>query len=329
MTIVLSSQTYDALFEEMLEQIRYPDPEDEADVIMPFPPELGRGLSRIIDLREGIGLVMDYHEPLNTCAMSWEEFHEPDYLRVGFHLSGVHHSSEVTVCPGEYSLIGRGESAKGSFECGVEPLREIAFSISVEEFRSFFGQLPAGLQPLIGSPDQLSFVQGYRSTPAMQIALQQIWQCPYHGVMKQRYLETKIWELLLLSVEPLLEDSPALEKLPRKLKSEQVDRIHAARDILLQRLENPPSLSELARLVGLNDRALKEGFRACFGTSTFNYLHHYRLEQAQQLLLAGDLKIEVVMQRVGFTSRSYFAKAFRKKFGVNPSDYARQNRRIF
>ncbi|KAM3102119.1 helix-turn-helix domain-containing protein [Phormidesmis sp. 146-12] len=328
MTIALSSQTYDALFEEMLEQMRYPDPEDEADVIIPFPSELGRGLSRIIDLREGIGLVMDYYEPLNGFAVSWEEVHEPDYLRVGFHLSGVHHSLEVTVCPGEYSLIGRGASSKGSFESAAEPLREIAFSISIEEIRSFFGQLPAGLQPLIGSPDQLSFVQGYRSTPAMEIALQQIWQCPYHGVMKQRYLETKIWELLLLSVEPLLEESPllSLEQLPGNLKSEQVDRIYAARKILLQRLENPPSIAELARLVGLNDRILKEGFRACFGTTVFNYLHHYRLEQAQQLLLTGDLKSEEVMQRVGFTSRSYFAAAFRKKFGINPGEYSRQQR---
>lgn len=329
MTIALSGQTYDALFEEMLEQMRYPDPEDEADVIIPFPAELGRGLTRLIDLREEVSLAMDYHEPLTALASSWEPTHQPDYLRVGFHLSGIHHSPSVTVCPGEYSLTGSGAIPKGVYETAAEPLREIAFSISVDEVRSFFGQLPDGLQPLIGSPDQVSFIQGYRTTPAMQIALQQMWQCPYHGVMKQRYLETKIWELLLLSVEPLLEDSPVSEKLPRKLKSEQVDRVHAARDILLQQLENPPSLSELARSVGLNDRALKEGFRTCFGTSTFNYLHHYRLKQAQQLLLTGELKIEVVMQRVGFTSRSYFAKAFRKKFGVNPGDYARQNRQIF
>ncbi|NDJ17923.1 helix-turn-helix domain-containing protein [Myxacorys almedinensis] len=328
MTIALSSQTCDDLFEETLEQMRYLDPEDEADVIIPFPAELGRGLTRLIDLREEVWLAMDYHEPLAKLAFSCEEFHQPDFLRVGFHLSGIHHSPSVTVCPGEYSLAGSGASHKGVYVTTEGAVREIAFSISIEEMRSFFGQLPAGLQPLIGSPDQLSFIRGYRTTPAMQIALQQMWQCPYHGVMKQRYLETKIWELLLLSVEPLLEESSAPEKLPSKLKSEQVDCIHAARKILLQRLENPPSIAELARLVGLNDRALKEGFRACFGTTTFNYLHHYRLEQAQQMLLAGDLKIEVVMQRVGFTSRSYFAKAFRNKFGMNPGDYARRYRQI-
>jgi AraC-like DNA-binding protein len=324
MAMTISGQTYDSLFEEMLERIRYPDPEDAADVIIPFPAELGQGLTRLIDLREGLGLAIDHTESFKDIQLSCEEYHDPDCLRVGFHLSGVHHSSFVTVCPGEYSLTGSGSIAKGTFESYAEPLREIAFWITIDEVQSFFGEVPIALQPLIGSPEQFSFMQAYRTTPTMQTVLQHILQCPYHGVMKQRYLETKIWELLLLSVEPLLEDSP--KTVPKKLKSDQVDRVHTAREILLQRLENPPSLSELARLVGLNDRALKEGFRACFGTSTFNYLHHYRLEQAQQLLLRGDLKIEVVMQRIGFTSRSYFAKAFRKKFGVNPGEYARRYR---
>jgi AraC-like DNA-binding protein len=325
MTMTISGQTYDALFEEMLQRIRYPDPEDEADVIIPFPVELGRGLTRLIELREGLELAIDYTEPFKNIKLSCEEYHDPECLRVGFHLSGVHHGPFVTVCPGEYSLTGSGAIAKGTFESYAEPLREIAFWITIDQVQSFFGDVPIALKPLIGSSEQLSFMQAYRTTPAMQTALQHILQCPYRGVMKQRYLETKIWELLLLSVQPLLEEQP-FKAVPKKLKPDHVDRIHDARQILLQRLENPPSLSELARLVGLNDRALKEGFRACFGTSTFNYLHHYRLEQAQQLLLTSDLKIEVVMQRVGFTSRSYFAKAFRKKFGANPGEYARQRR---
>ncbi|NJK52176.1 MAG: helix-turn-helix transcriptional regulator [Leptolyngbyaceae cyanobacterium SU_3_3] len=329
MGITLSGQTYDALFEEMLEQACYPDPEDETDVIIPFPTELGRGSTRLIDLREGFWIEIDSNKPFNDLKLSSEEYHEPDCLRVGMHLSGVHRSSEVTVGPGEYSLGGSGAIRQGMFDAFAEPLREVTFQLAAEQVRSFFGEVPIALQRLIAPADQLAFVQAYRITPAMYAALQQLLQCPYRGVMKQRYLETKVWELFLLSVEPLLVETPLLvpEKLPKKLKSDQVDRIHAARKILLQRLDHPPSLLELARLVGLNDRLLKEGFRACFGTTPFHYLHHYRLEQAQQLLAQDDLKIEVVARRVGFANRSHFAEAFRKKFGMNPGEYARQQRR--
>jgi AraC-like DNA-binding protein len=47
-------------------------------------------------------------------------------------------------------------------------------------------------------------------------------------------------------------------------------------------------------------------------------LHDYRMNQAQQLLIRGELKVGEVMQRVGFRDRGHFAAAFRKKFGVNP-----------
>ncbi|NDJ18058.1 helix-turn-helix transcriptional regulator [Myxacorys almedinensis] len=325
MALTISGHACEALFEVMLEQSQYVDPEDEMDVVVPYPSELGSGQVRVIELREELHLEIEYYQQYRDLVVSYEE--QQNHVRVGFHLSGFHRDSLVTVCPGEYALSGSGINPEGTFNSlAIEPVREVAFYISTSHIQSFFGELPLALQPLIRPLDQISFAQTYRTTPAIQVILHQLLQCPYHGILKRRYLETKVWELLLLAVSPLLIDSEALIKPSKKLKSEEVDRIHAARKILLQRLDHPPSLMELARLVGLNDRALKQGFRACFGTTTFGYLHQYRLDQARQLLATGDLKVEEVAQQVGFSNRSYFAEAFRKKFGVNPGDYARQQR---
>ncbi|MEM6612988.1 MAG: AraC family transcriptional regulator, partial [Cyanobacteria bacterium P01_C01_bin.72] len=93
----------------------------------------------------------------------------------------------------------------------------------------------------------------------------------------------------------------------------------------IDNLENPPSLIELARQVGLNDFKLKRGFREEFGQSAFKYLHDYRLEQAKHLLAQGEMKVQEVALRVGFESRSYFAIAFRKKYGVNPKQYMKNH----
>nr|WP_235927133.1 AraC family transcriptional regulator [Gloeocapsopsis dulcis] len=108
------------------------------------------------------------------------------------------------------------------------------------------------------------------------------------------------------------------------LKLDDLDRIHQAQKILLQRLNNPPSLIDLARQVGLNDYALKRGFQQVFGKTVFGYLHDYRLEQAQQLLATSEMKVTEVADAIGFDSRSYFAAAFRKKFGVSPKAYQMQ-----
>ena len=46
---------------------------------------------------------------------------------------------------------------------------------------------------------------------------------------------------------------------------------------LTQRMDDPPSLVELARKVGINDYKLKVGFREVFGTTVYKYLHTHRM----------------------------------------------------
>lgn len=111
------------------------------------------------------------------------------------------------------------------------------------------------------------------------------------------------------------------------LRASDIDPIHLAKEILQRRMDDPPSLLELARLAGLNDRKLKQGFRQVFGTTVFGYLHDYRLEQARQLLSTDTMSVAEVAYAVGFSNRSYFAIAFRRKFGVNPSEYLAESRK--
>jgi AraC-like DNA-binding protein len=84
-------------------------------------------------------------------------------------------------------------------------------------------------------------------------------------------------------------------------------------------LEEPPSLPELARSVGLNEFKLKVGFRTHFGTSVFGYLRAQRMDQARRLLVRGELSVTEVAARVGYSNPSKFAAAFRKHFGRPPS----------
>jgi len=86
------------------------------------------------------------------------------------------------------------------------------------------------------------------------------------------YLEAKTLEVVALELELILTSRQTSEQ-SLKLQRDDIDRIHYAKEILIQRLNNPPSLMELARLVGLNERKLKIGFREVFKTTAFSYLH--------------------------------------------------------
>jgi AraC family transcriptional regulator, transcriptional activator of the genes for pyochelin and ferripyochelin receptors len=130
------------------------------------------------------------------------------------------------------------------------------------------------------------------------------------------YLEGKVWELIALQLSQMTENGEQQNQ--HFLKSADRERLERARQILGDRFDNPPSLSNLAQEIGLNECALKRGFRQLFGTTVFGYLYQKRMEYAKQLLQQRELNVSQVAKKVGYSSQSRFATAFRKKFGVNP-----------
>jgi transcriptional regulator GlxA family with amidase domain len=49
-----------------------------------------------------------------------------------------------------------------------------------------------------------------------------------------------------------------------------------------------------------------------------DYLRDVRLRRAAQLLCRGDLSVDEVASKVGFSSRSHFSHTFREHFGASP-----------
>jgi AraC family transcriptional regulator, transcriptional activator of the genes for pyochelin and ferripyochelin receptors len=179
--------------------------------------------------------------------------------------------------------------------------------------------IPAELQAAIAA-DEDDWHQPVGSiSPAIQLVLQQILNCPYSGSIQQVYLEGKALELIALQTAQWLEASPS--KLAQRLKPSDIDRIHQARDLVTQRLDDPPSLIELARAVGLNDCTLKRGFRQVFGTTVFGYLRQQRLIKAHQLLQDTEMSVAEVTCQVGYSHAGHFAAAFKREFGVSPKAF--------
>ncbi|MEH2464038.1 helix-turn-helix transcriptional regulator [Nostoc sp.] len=131
---------------------------------------------------------------------------------------------------------------------------------------------------------------------------------------------------MALQLAPILAQEDGLQPSPR-LKTQTISRIHHARDILLSRLENPPTLLELAQMVEISDaygglrlRTLRYGLRELFGTTVFGYLTNKRMHRAEQLLRSGKLTVTQVANFVGYAQQGHFAIAFKRKFGIMPSE---------
>ncbi len=85
--------------------------------------------------------------------------------------------------------------------------------------------------------------------------------------------------------------------------------------------QEPPSLEELARKVGINRNKLTTGFRQLFGTTVYSAIKDVRLEKAKQLLDSGEKSVSEAAFAVGYNNAGYFSDLFSKRYGVLPGKY--------
>jgi AraC family transcriptional regulator, transcriptional activator of the genes for pyochelin and ferripyochelin receptors len=320
MTLVLVQAEYWKLFEQTIntEQLQA----DEFDTTWKYPEQLGQGFWRKICLREGMTLEIGNYQQLKPFVLDVPDREHP--LEYSFLLERMDDQT-MAISAGESFFSGSGFAlGERSLQEPGEKTLEICIHIEPDVFRAAIGDRTTddaqSLQHLIRASDQERFAYYTAPTVAMQMTLQQILQCPYAGAVKRLYLESKVWELIALQLELVLTTQSSSHT--GAMSTEDVDRIHHAKNILAQQLNDPPSLKTLARQVGLNEFALKQGFRKVLGTTAFGYLHQYRMERARQLLETGEMSITQVARAVGFANRGYFAAAFRKRFGINPKLYS-------
>jgi AraC-like DNA-binding protein len=153
-------------------------------------------------------------------------------------------------------------------------------------------------------------------TPEIISTIHSILQCNYTGSFKRIYVEIKVHELLLLSLQNL---SNVTYKSKLLLRPSDLDKLHEARAYLVEHMDNPGSLKELAHSVGMNDFKFKNGFKQIFGTTVFGLLHEERMHKAKNLLLETDMSVLDISVVTGYKNLSNFTAAFKKKFGYPPS----------
>lgn len=84
---------------------------------------------------------------------------------------------------------------------------------------------------------------------------------------------------------------------------------------------NPLTLDELAELHGMSPKRFSYYFHKYTGFRPIDYVIHYRMERASELLKVGNFPISDIAVSVGYANPLYFSRVFKKKFGVSPSAY--------
>ena len=232
-------------------------------------------------------------------------------------LQGPH--AQLHVCAGErgggYAIAGRAATRLVVLHCAPELL--------AHRFGYAPGEAPYPLRALTDGNAAAGRALKIRLTPELLRAAQWIDTSRFSVLPAVRtvYLEALAVQLLCHTVTELSVREPHERTAsipPRDLK-----RIHEARDYLAHHYASPPTIPQLARMVGMNQTKLKAGFKQSFQQTIYAYILQRRMEATAELLAEREFSVAEIAYRVGYEYPANFSCAFKRYYGCSPRQWKR------
>lgn len=135
------------------------------------------------------------------------------------------------------------------------------------------------------------------------------------------YVTGKVYELLyLLSAESEEEDYK--DDTAKEL-------VLCAKKYIDENYEKPITLSDMAGTVNLNPVYFHRVFKNAMGITPGKYLQNIRLSTAKKLLEVTGKPIEEISFLCGFSSQAYFSDFFKRKTGLSPVQFRKEQLRKY
>jgi AraC family transcriptional regulator len=96
-----------------------------------------------------------------------------------------------------------------------------------------------------------------------------------------------------------------------------------ARDRIHVELADRPTLTGLARSVGVHPVTLARAFRRSFGCTVGEYVRRLRIEHAARQLADTEVSLAEIALAAGFSDQSHFSNLFRRQTGLSPFQFRR------
>lgn len=139
------------------------------------------------------------------------------------------------------------------------------------------------------------------------------------GMIKILIKEGIIYQVLSEHILQHNKDVKTNKQPNTSLNKKELNSIRKIAEKISNNVAEDYNVEDLAVLLGLPQAKLQEGFKILFSRTVIEYIRHVRLEEARDLINTCDYNISQIVYSIGFSSRSYFSKIFKKKYGISPS----------
>lgn len=296
-----------------------------------LPKRIGKGTVSVYEFHDGLSLFtvdcylkrevqlkfvqQSYHPLRFICCQEGMLTHTVDSRNVQYQLKALECS--LSACSGSSRQFFRFDAKIGISVVSLEINRQEYF----HQIRDDLKTLPPQLEKVFSDvkAKEPFLYHSYYSIAVADI-VNQIRTNQYQGFIRKIFLESKALELLSLMIAQYKEDQ--IDSSPKIIiRKADEEKLIQAREIILNRLKNPPSIKELSKLVGINEYKLKKGYKQLFHTTIYGHIREERLHQARLLLMEGKLDVGEIADRMGYINKSHFAARFKEKFGMLPKQF--------
>ena len=263
--------------------------------------------------------VIDYLAPgVNTSK------NETEYVRLHFGLRGSYNFKFAQLnssfqLSGHHNNIMYSNGLEIEVENTTERIETFGINFTTESFvkiaKNGNDPLKRLAEKVMNRENAILSPEWKTNTFKMQSVINEMIHCQFSKELKDLFLLSKSIELLVLQAE--LYNKPSAQKYIKSKKDK--DRLIGAKELLTSQIDRPPTLSELSKMVALNEYKLKRGFKELFGTTVFGYIHQCRMDLAKRLLLSTSKTAKEIAYETGYSSPQHFSKAFKEQFGISPN----------
>lgn len=180
----------------------------------------------------------------------------------------------------------------------------------------FFSSLPIKLEDDFFERAAMLLNPKPVSIPEITSICSSIKECTLEGEALMLYIQGKSLEIFSLLYDYVYREK---HKLGVYLSSKDKIILNNVKSYIEANFAHHFTIAELTKQFAMNQQKLVTGFKEMFHTTINDYTQKCRMTKALELLYDDELPIVEIAKSVGYYGDGYFQKAFKKNYGVNPS----------
>ncbi|WDD90989.1 helix-turn-helix domain-containing protein [Burkholderia sp. FERM BP-3421] len=179
-----------------------------------------------------------------------------------------------------------------------------------DAFRHRYPRVDLQLEPVITEADRLICAGASASYLLQTIHIIERLSGPVIAAQCAKSMLIDVAQTKQTPFPPLLTDKARADSL-----------VHRAQHWLQRNMARDVSMSGMADELGVSGRTVIRRFQAAPNQTPLRYLQSLRIDAARALLESGDLTVEAIAGKVGYSDVSSFCRLFREKVGFSPGAY--------